>query len=411
MRAFLPFSLFSLFLLSASRATECAAADTPKPLQVYILAGQSNMQGHAQLRTFERLRLDSESKPLLDLMTDAAGKPRVAERTWISSLGTADTEQTGKLTAGFGSAQGGPKIGPEFTFGLAMETVTDAPILIIKTSWGGRSLHTDFRPPSAGPYPFPDGQLEELARKGKDTAALKAEKAAQTGTSYRLMIDHVRSVLANLSRVVPGHDAAAKHELAGFVWYQGCNDMVDSGTYPRRDQPGGYDAYSETLAHFIRDVRRDLAAPELPFVIGVLGVGGPTEAYGKDQLRYKPTHDNFRKAMAAPASLPEFKGTVAAVRTEQFWDMDLSAAKTRESSLRAQIKERIRDGKLPAADENREFTALRSSELSERERALLDTGISNAEFHYLGSARILGGIGKGFADAMAQLQGLAPGKP
>jgi len=143
----------------------------------------------------------------------------------------------------------------------------------------------------------------------------------------------------------------------------------------------------------------------------VLGVGGPTEAYGKDQLRYKPTHDNFRKAMAAPASLPEFKGTVAAVRTEQFWDMDLSAAKTRESSLRAQIKERIRDGKLPAADENREFTALRSSELSERERALLDTGISNAEFHYLGSARILGGIGKGFADAMAQLQGLAPGKP
>ncbi|MFN5961835.1 MAG: hypothetical protein ACK5CW_10160, partial [Verrucomicrobiota bacterium] len=84
MRAFLPFSLFSLFslfLLSASRATECAAADTPKPLQVYILAGQSNMQGHAQLRTFERLRLDSESKPLLDLMTDAAGKPRVAERT------------------------------------------------------------------------------------------------------------------------------------------------------------------------------------------------------------------------------------------------------------------------------------------------------------------------------------------
>jgi alpha-galactosidase len=383
-----------------------AGADTAKPLQVYILAGQSNMQGHAQVRTFERLRLDSESKPLLELMADAEGKPRVADRTWISSLGTADTEQTGKLTAGFGAAQGGPKIGPEFTFGLAMEKVTDAPMLIIKTAWGGRSLHTDFRPPSAGPFPFPPGQLEELARKGKDPDAIKSEKAAQTGASYRLMIEHVRSVLANLSRVVPGHDASAKHELAGFVWFQGWNDMVDSGVYPKRDQPGGYDAYSEALTHFIRDVRRDLAAPNLPFVIGVLGVGGPTEAYGKDQLRYKPTHDNFRNAMAAPASLPEFKGTVAAVRTEQFWDMDLSAAKARESLLRSEIRERIREGKLPAADENREFTALRTSRLSERDRALLDTGISNAEFHYLGSARILGGIGKGCADAMAQLKGL-----
>ena len=57
-----------------------AGADTAKPLQVYILAGQSNMQGHAQVRTFERLRLDSESKPLLELMADAEGKPRPLPR-------------------------------------------------------------------------------------------------------------------------------------------------------------------------------------------------------------------------------------------------------------------------------------------------------------------------------------------
>ena len=47
------------------------------------------------------------------------------------------------------------KIGPEFTFGIYMEKELKEPILIIKTAWGGRSLNTEFRPPSAGPYKLP----------------------------------------------------------------------------------------------------------------------------------------------------------------------------------------------------------------------------------------------------------------
>jgi hypothetical protein len=49
--------------------------------------------------------------------------------------------------------------------------------------------------------------------------------------------------------------------------------------------------------------------------------------------------------------------------------------------------------------------------ISVRENELLKNGISNAEYHYLGSARILGGIGKGFAEAMAEhLRQQAAGK-
>ena len=33
-----------------------------------------------------------------------------------------------------------------------LEKHLDQPVLIIKTSWGGKSIHYDFRPPSAGPY-------------------------------------------------------------------------------------------------------------------------------------------------------------------------------------------------------------------------------------------------------------------
>lgn len=390
-------SLAPFFFLAAQ------AAEKP-PLQVYILAGQSNMQGHAQVRTFEHVGLDPATRPMLDLMQDGDGNPRVCERVWITSIGCADAEQTGKLTAGFGAANAGPKIGPEFTFGLYTEKLTEAPILLIKTSWGGKSINTDFRPPSAGPYVFNETQKETFQKQGKDFEVVRAEKEAATGVYYRLMMDHVKAVLGDLKRVVPDHDPARGHVLAGFVWFQGWNDMVDSGTYPNRDQPGGYDAYSDVLGHLIRDVRKDLGAPSLPFVIGVLGVGGPTSQYGPDQQRYKTTHQNFRDAMAAPAQWPEFKGTVAAVLTENHWDRELTAARGKEGKLKEEAKKAAKEGSLSPADERALFEKLRSEKLGEREKIVLEKGVSNQEFHYLGSAKILGGIGKGFAEAAASLR-------
>jgi hypothetical protein len=389
--------LLSSFALSALVCGDSPAAEK-KPLKVFILAGQSNMQGHAKVSTFEHIGMDPATKPMLAEMLGADGKPKVCERVWISSIGCAAAEQTGKLTAGFGATT--EAIGPEFTFGLTMRKFTDAPILLIKTSWGGKSLNTDFRPPSAGPYVFNETQLAAFQRQGKDVAALKAEKDKATGVYYRLMVEHVKKVLADLKRVVPDYDAAQGYELAGFAWFQGWNDMVDSGTYPNRDKPGGYDAYSTAMAHFIRDVRRDLNAPKLPFVIGVLGVGGPTPEYGPDQQRYKATHQNFRDAMAAPALLPEFNGNVAAVRTEKYWDRELTAAKAKDNEIKQRAKQLTTEGTLNPAEEKAALDTLRAEGLTERERQVLEKGISNLEFHYLGSSKILGGIGKGLAEAM-----------
>lgn len=390
-----------LLLATLSLAAQLHA----RPLQVFILAGQSNMQGHAKISTFEHIGMDPATKPLLAEMTGADGKPKVCERVWISSIGCAGddtTEQTGKLTAGFGATK--EKIGPEFTFGLTMEKLTDAPILLIKTSWGGKSLNTDFRPPSAGPYVFNDTQLAQLQKQGKDIEKIKAEKIAATGVYYRLMIEHVKKVLGDLQRVVPGYAPAQGYELAGFAWLQGWNDMVDSSTYPNRDKPGGYDAYSTAMAHFIREVRKDLNTPELPFVIGVMGVGGPTSGYGPDEQRYKATHDNFRAAMAAPAGLPEFKGKVIAVRTEKYWDRELKLARAKENEAREKARKLAREQKLKPAEEKALVEKMRTESLTERERLVIEKGISNFEFHYLGCAKILGGIGKGLAEAMAGLK-------
>ena len=378
-----------------------------RPLQVFILAGQSNMQGHAKISTFEHIGMDPATKPMLDEMLGADGKPKVCERVWISSIGCAGddtTEQTGKLTAGFGATK--EKIGPEFTFGLTMQKITDAPILLIKTAWGGKSLNTDFRPPSAGPYVFNETQLANLQKQGKDIAAIKAVKEKETGVYYRLMIEHVKKVLGDFKRVVPGYDASQGYELAGFAWFQGWNDMVDGGTYPNRDKPGGYDAYSSVMAHFIRDVRKDLNTPKLPFVIGVLGVGGPTSEYGPDQQRYKATHDHFRAAMAAPASLPEFKGNVATVLAEKYWDRELTLAKSKDNAIKEKVKKLAKEGKMKPAEERALMDTMRTGGLTERERLVLEKGISNLEFHYLGSAKILGGVGKGLAEALAELKEL-----
>ena len=76
-------------------------------------------------------------------------------------------------------------------------------------------------------------------------------------------------------------------KIAGFVWFQGFNDLVSTWTYPDHEQPGGYDLYSVLLEHFIRDVRKDLNAPQMPFVIGVMGLNGMTPPQG--ELYFHPT--------------------------------------------------------------------------------------------------------------------------
>ncbi len=375
-------------------------AQGAKPLKVYILSGQSNMQGHADVSTFDHVGMDPKTAPLLKAMRKADGSVQVCERVWISQIGSTEAETHGKLTVGYGAKS--TKIGPEFTFGITMQGLSKEPILIIKTAWGGKSIHTDFRPPSAGPYPFNEGQLANAKKQGKDVGQMKADRAKATGVYYRLMMEHVKLVLKDIKRVYPDYDKKAGYELAGFVWFQGWNDMVARDVYPTRDQSGGYAAYSEVLAHFIRDVRKDLDAPKLPFVIGVMGTGGPTDDYAPSQKRYKPVHDNFRLAMAAPAAMPEFKGTVTAVYTETYWDAQLGELRQRGGRVRGKSNELNKDQSLSPKQRKQALDTFKAELYTDKEREVLK-GASNAEYHYMGSAKILGQIGKAFAEAVHAL--------
>ena len=91
-----------------------------------------------------------------------------------------------------------------------MDAALKEPVLIIKTAWGGRSLNTEFRPPSAGPYEFSEAQLEQMKKQGKDIEAEKAKKVEESGRSYRFMTDHVKSVLSDPKRVGYHYTGCAK---------------------------------------------------------------------------------------------------------------------------------------------------------------------------------------------------------
>ena len=381
-----------------------AASPAPaaeKPLKVFVLAGQSNMQGHASVSTFDSLAADPKTAPLLKEMLGPDGKPKVCGTVWISSVGCLGDaysdlrEKKGKLTAGFGAPD--DKIGPEFTFGITMEKLLGEPILIIKTSWGGRSLHTDFRPPSAGPKVFNEYTKSQWKKMGLDVEKEAAKNNKKDGVFYLHMIEHVQKVLKDIKSVVPDYDEKQGYELAGFVWFQGFNDLVDSWTYDKQMERGGYDLYSELLAHLIRDVRKDLSAPKLPFAIGVMGIGGEKE--GK-----KASQKYFREAQVAPTLLPEFKGNVVAVPTAPFWDDDLDALHQRMEKLDEYInREAKKDPKMnPAQKDSARKKAIAEQFTPEELKRL--KGVSNGGYHYLGAAKILAPIGKAFAEAVMDMK-------
>ena len=185
---------------------------------------------------------------------------------------------------GYGASE--HTIGPELEFGNVMGEYYTNDVLIIKTAWGGKSLAVDFCPPGA----VSKTGYNKLPAAPKDT-----------GYYYVQMLATVYDVLENIQKYVPDYKGEG-YEIAGFGWHQGWNDRVNQSAV---------DVYEKNMAHFIRDVRRDLGAPKLPFVIATTGMGGWKEEH--------PRAVALMKAQLAIANYPEFKENVAVVDTRDFW--------------------------------------------------------------------------------------------
>ncbi len=273
-----------LCLLGFSAAPGVRAADPPKPVKVFVLAGQSNMEGHAVVDlegkdyndgkgTLKALLNDPTKAGLVKHLRTDKGEWAVRNDVWVRYQREKGPLLAGPLALGFSVYGDKHHFGPELQFGHVVGDHFTEQVLLIKTAWGGKSLYKDFRPPSSG---------------------------GAVGPYYTKMLEDVRAALANLKAEFPAY-AGQGYELAGFVWYQGWND----GTDPKNAVP----EYEQNLVNLITDVRKDLKAPNLPVVIGEL-TGPWVDAPG--------AWATLRKAQAAAAAKPEFKGNVLFVETRDF---------------------------------------------------------------------------------------------
>ena len=319
------------------------------PVKVFILAGQSNMQGHAALRTLEYLIYNAETAAEYQQWKDRWGDWRERRDVWIWTM---DGGRYGNLKPGFGGSE--REIGPELGFGWVIGEHLDEQVLLIKTCWGGRSVKRDFLPPSAE-MPSDEALQKELekARKRNPDATMDEIKA-RYGKAYRDMIASVNDVLANLKEYFPKYDDKRGYDLAGFVFFPGWNDMVDGEQRAEK-----YAAYTVRLGQLIKDVRKDLEAPKLPVIIGELGAG---------------QRGDFQAAQEAVALLPEFAGNVKFVKTRDFWEPE--------------VEEMVKKGVWKGPDWVKFY----------------NVG-SEKGYHYLGSARIIYKMGKAFGEGMVELSG------
>lgn len=326
------------------------AADA-KPVKVFLLAGQSNMEGKAPNALLDHQATNAPTKSLFaHLRKD--DKWIVRDDVFIKFL-----DRKGPLTIGYGSPG---RTGPELEFGTVMGNYFEEPVILVKAAWGGHSLVKLFRSPSAG-YPADEFLQKELTqaqdRVTKDNEKNKKNNPLPTmddikkgyGSSYRNMMKELKDVMDNYGTLFP-ELKDRKVELAGFVWFQGWNDLF-----------GGQDEYGSNMKNLIKDVRKDLNVPKLPFVIAAMGQNGSKPATGAMLT--------IREAQLAMGDVPEFKGNVKAFRT------DLLVDKAAEE-LYPTWQKNLEQWKLTGGDHG---------------------------YHYLGSAIWFNRIGKAMGESMLEL--------
>ena len=258
-----------------------------KKLKVFVLAGQSNMEGPAILDldlawdpkdynggkgSLAQYMRDPAKKKQYAHLLDARGQWRVRDDVFVRYQLEDGALKKGPLAPGF-TPYDEHHFGPELELGHVIGDAFEEQVLLVKTAWGGKSLFVDFRPPSAG---------------------------GKVGPYYTKMIAQVHEALGHLALDFPAL-AGSEPVLAGFVWYQGWNDGCD----PEHAVP----EYEQNLVHLIHDVRAEFKAPKLPVVIGEI-TGPWVKAEGEWDL--------LRKAQAGAATRPEFAGNVVFVPTHDF---------------------------------------------------------------------------------------------
>ena len=226
-----------LLLLISTSIFSCKAQEnitSIKKTKVFLLAGQSNMDGRAKasgLSEIDKQRLKKAQKNATLYYNFDEGNPL-------------DTTKVAKDTAKkFGADY---LFGPELFFGINMsEKYPDHQIILIKRSRGGMSLYGAWNP---------DWTLEKAT-------LIKEENQPKL---YSEFVAYGQKVLSTLEK--------DSYELCGMLWVQGESDSGKKGGIQPRE------AYQDNLTNLINRVRIDFNEPKLPFLMFQVGHGKVVKA-------------------------------------------------------------------------------------------------------------------------------------
>jgi len=246
------------------------AADTP--VQVYIMMGQSNMLGMGTVAgtTDGTLQYAVQNKGKYQYLVDGAGNWAVRDdvrnvRVMSSALDPMTVYNNQWMSV---AAESDGKIGPEYGIGHYLGDAVDAPVMLLKSCIGNRSLGWDLLPPGSQQYQYNDGTTNwTYAGYGDyDNRWSAADPYDPTdaggwraGVQWDGDIRNVKTVLSNLGTYFPG---ATQYEIAGFFWWQGDKDRYDAAYATR---------YEQNLVHLIEQLRIEFNAPNANFVCATLG--------------------------------------------------------------------------------------------------------------------------------------------
>jgi len=240
-------------------------ADMSKPVQVFLIMGQSN--------TLEMGKVTDELKTLYPFLAgDSNGWSIRQDVRNVSVMVGKGVYRNEWLTV-----DGKGKIGIEIGAGHAIGNAVDAPVMILKSSIGNRSLGWDLLPPGSPRYthegkeqpayqeyvdgdkilPYEKGVSKVIGTKGKSKG--KEVDPWYAGKQYDDDVANAKMVLADLNTYYPD---AKSWELAGILWWQGDKDRYNAAHYSR---------YETNLVNLIKSLRKDFNAPKAAFVCASLG--------------------------------------------------------------------------------------------------------------------------------------------
>ncbi|NNE92395.1 MAG: sialate O-acetylesterase [Verrucomicrobiales bacterium] len=281
-------------------------ADTSKPVQVYILLGQSNMLGFGKISGGEgSLETAVKEKGLYPYLVDDEGNWTVRNDVRnVRVMGSGGPGQFRQFTNDWLTI-GKSNIGPEIGIGHYVGEATEPPVLILKSCIGNRALGWDLLPPGSEGFEFTDSKGKTWVHPGYKGSPEKWEKGTEpqpikwyAGLQYEGDIARAKKVLDDLGTYYPD---ATEFEVAGFFWWQGDRDSRSEALSSR---------YEHNLVNLIKQLRKEFDAPNANFVAASLGQTkkGATDGGGK-------ILDAIMAVDGKSGKYPEFKGNVAGVYT------------------------------------------------------------------------------------------------